>query len=110
MNKDNVNYAIPTIAKRFKEYIQNTECDFKDDRVSSVIDFLGTAYAEIQEEDTQEIKAGFAALDSCLKDISLDDNNAVFGLVCNLCVLCEERAFKDGLQLGAYLVLELQGK
>ena len=40
----------------------------------------------------------------------LDDNNEIFGLVCSLCTLFEERAFKDALQLGAHLILELQGK
>ena len=42
--------------------------------------------------------------------ISLDDNNAIFGQVCSLCTLFEERAFKDALQLGAHLILELQEK
>ena len=110
MDKTNVNYTLPVIAKRFKEYVEENSLDFQDDRVSSVIDFLGTAYADTHDVDPQEIKEGFAALDGYLKDISLDENNAVFALVCNLCVLCEERAFKDGLQLGAYLMLELQGK
>ena len=110
MDKTNVNYTLPVIAKKFKEYIEKNSLDFRDDRVSSVIDFLGSAYADNHDEDPQKIKESFASLDSYLKDISLDENNAVFGLVCNLCVLCEERAFKDGLQLGAYLMLELQGK
>ena len=110
MDKTNVNYTLPVIVKKLKEYIEKNSLDFRDDRVSSVIDFLGVAYADNHDEDPQEIKESFAALDSCLKDISLDENNEVFSLVCNLCVLCEERAFKDGLQLGAYLILELQGK
>lgn len=110
MDTTNVNYTLPVIAKKFKEYIEKNSLDFKDDGAASVIDFLGTAYADNQDEDSPEIKSCFSVLDSYLKDISLDENNAVFGLVCNLCVLCEERAFKDGLQIGAYLILELQGK
>ena len=110
MDKINVHYTLPTISKRFAEYIKKSDYDYRDGRSSSVMDYLCVIYAENQDADPKEIKDGFAALDNYLKCVSLDDNNAIFSIVCNLCSRYEERAFKDGLQLGAYLILELQGK
>ena len=110
MDKIDVSYELPIIARRFRAYIKKNGIDFKDADESTVIDFLCNAYANIQDEDTQEIKDGFADLDSFLKGLALADNNEVFCKLCNLCVLCEEKAFRTGLQLGAYLILELQGK
>ena len=67
------------------------------------------AYAENKGRDPKEIDQAFLALDKYMEGISLDDNNAIFCLVCTLCDLYEKRAFQDGLQIGAYLMLELQG-
>ena len=72
--------------------------------------YLCVAYTENQCRDPKEITQGFAELDDYLQGISLDDNNVIFCLVCRLCGLYEQRAFRDGLQLGAHLILELQGK
>ena len=74
------------------------------------MDYLYVAYAEHQGKDPKGISEGFEALGEYLEQPSLDDNNAIFGLVCNLCNLYEQRAFEDGLQLGAHLVLEIQGE
>ena len=105
-----IDYTLPEVAQRFQEQIAQRNYDFKDDRVSSVMEYLYVIYTESQGRDPKEIEQGFVALDNYLEGVSQEDNNAIFSLVCNLCNLYEERAFKDGLQLGAYLILELQGK
>lgn len=110
MYEANVKYALPKVVQNFREHIQKGSFDFKDDRVSSALDFMYVMYAENQPADTENIKRGFINLDNYLAGVSLDDNNAIFSLVCGICSLYEERAFKDGLRLGAYLMLELQGK
>lgn len=110
MDKRNFRYTLPEVAQKLNAHITNSSYDFRDDRVSSVIDFLYVAYAENKGRDPKEIDQAFLALDKYMEGISLDDNNAIFCLVCTLCDLYEQRAFKDGLQLGAYLMLELQGK
>ena len=106
----NIDFMLPEVAKRFREHIAQHDYDFKDDRVSSVMDFLYVAYTENKGKDPKEINQGFADLENYMEGVSLEDNDAIFVLVCTLCDLYEKRAFKDGLQLGAYLVLELQGK
>lgn len=100
----------PKIVSKFREYIRTADYPSDDDRVASVLDFLYVAYAENQGKDPKEISEGFERLGEYLERLRLEDNNAIFSQVCNLCNLYEQRAFKDGLQLGAYLILGIQGK
>ena len=57
--------------------------------------------------DPAEIRNGFKELDDLMGDLSLDDNNAVWNLCCQLCTAYEHKAFLDGFQYGAHLMLEL---
>lgn len=105
-----IDYALPEVAQKFQDLIAQRDYDFKDDRVESVMDFLYVAYIECKGRDPKSIEQSFVDLENYMEGVSLKDNDAIFVLVCTLCDLYEERAFKDGLQLGAYLMLELQGK
>lgn len=105
----NAQYTLPEVARKLREHIDRCSYDFKDDRVESVLDFLYVAYMESKGRDLKSIKRGFADLENYMEGVSLKDNDAILALVCTLCDLYEERAFKDGLQLGAYLILKLQG-
>ena len=73
----------------------------------TVLDQLYHAYAESHEHDPQEIGDGFKELEEYLCVLPLDNNNAVFNLCCRLCSAYERKAFLDGLQYGAELMLEL---
>lgn len=105
-----IDYTLPDVAQKFRELIAQHNYNFNDDRVSSVMDFLYAAYTESRTKDPDEISQGFDALEDYMGGVSLKDNDAIFLLVCGLCDLYDMRAFKDGLQLGAYLILELQRK
>ena len=48
-------------------------------------------------------------LDAHLSKFSFDENNEVFAIVCTLCDAYEKRAFMDAIQIGAHLIMELQG-
>jgi len=65
------------------------------------------AYAESHESDPAEIGDGFKELEEFLCELPLEDNNTVFNLCCRLCSAYERKAFLDGLQYGAHLMLEL---
>ena len=99
-----------TIAEALKTYIEKHPFEPGDSGCETVLDQLYQAYAESHESDPPEIQAGYAELESFLKSLPLDDNNAVFNLCCRLCVAYERKALRDGLQYGAALMLELSGQ
>ena len=96
------------IAKRLKDYIDTHPFDSGDSDCETVPDQLYQAYAESHESDPPEIRDGFKELDSLMGSLPLDDNNAVWNLCCQLCTAYEHKAFLDGLQYGAHLMLELK--
>ena len=95
------------IAEKLKAYIDTHPLDLGDSDCETVLDQLYQAYAESHESDPPEIRDGFKELDELLGDLSLNDNNAVWNLCCQLCTAYERKAFLDGLQYGAYLTIEL---
>ena len=95
------------IAKRLNAYITAHPFDPGDSDCETVLEQLYQAYAESHESDPPEIRDGFKELDDLLGDLSLDDNNAVWNLGCQLCTAYERKAFLDGLQYGAHLMKNL---
>ena len=96
------------IVERLKAYIDTHPFDPGDSDCETVMDQLYQAYAESHESDPQEISEGFKELEEFLCNLPLDDNNAVFNLCCRLCIAYEHKAFLDGLQYGAHLIMELK--
>ena len=96
------------IAKRLKAYMDKHPLGLGDTDCETVLDQLYQAYAESHESDPPEIREGFKELDDLLGSLSLDDNNAVWNLCCQLCTAYEHKAFLDGLQYGAHLISELK--
>ena len=96
------------IAKRLNAYITAHPFDPGDSNCETVLDQLYQAYAESHESDPPEIRDGFKELDDLLGSLSLDDNNAVWNLCCQLCSAYEHKAFIDGVIYGAHLLIELK--
>lgn len=96
------------IAKDFYDRIHAGTFGLKNSDAESVLEFLYIAYADVQDRDPKEIDQGFMDLDTHLSKFSLEENNETFGIVCRLCDAYEKRAFIDAIQIGAYLMLELQ--
>ena len=95
------------IAKRLRAYMDKHPFDSGDSDCETVLDQLYQAYAEFHESDPPEIRDGFKELDDLLGELSLDNNNAVWNLCCQLCTAYEYKSFLDGLKYGAYLMQEL---
>ena len=95
------------LAQRLKAYIEAHPFDPGESECETGLDQLYQAYTESHESDQPEIRDGFKELDDLLGALSLDDNNAVWNLCCQLCTAYECKAFLDGLQCGAYLIQEL---
>ena len=96
------------IIKQLKTYIEAHPFDSGDSDCETVLDQLYQAYAESHESDPTEISNGFKELEEYLCNLPLEDNNAVFTLCCHLCSAYERKAFHDGLQYGAHLMLQLE--
>ena len=96
-----------SIAQRLKDYIDSHPFDPGDSDCETVLDQLYQAYQESHESDPPEIREGFKELDELLCALPLDDNNTVFNLCCRLCTAYEHKAFLDGVQHGAHLMMEL---
>lgn len=96
------------VARRLDAYIQAHPLDSGDSGCETVLAQLYQAYAESHESDPEEISNGFKELEEFLCKLPLEDNNAVFNLCCRLCIAYERKAFIDGLQYGAHLLMEIQ--
>ena len=96
-----------SISEAMKAYMLAHPFDSGDPYCKTVLDQLYQAYAESHESDPEEIGDGFKELEEFLCSLPLEDNNAVFNLCCRLCSAYERKAFLDGLQYGAELILEL---
>ena len=94
-------------AKRLKAYVDKHPFDSGDSDCKTVLDQLYQAYAESHESDPPEIRDGFKELDTLLSELSLEDNNAVWNLCCQLCTAYEHKAFVDGVQYGVFLTKQL---
>ena len=95
------------IAQLLKAYIEAHPFDPGDSDCETVLDQLYQAYQESHESDPPEISEGFKELDELLCALPLVDNNTVFNLCCRLCTAYEHKAFLDGVQYGAHLMMEL---
>ena len=95
------------IAQQLKAYIDTHPLDLGESDCETILDQLYQAYAESHESDPPKIRKSFKTLDDPLGELPLDDNNAVFNLCCSLCTAYERKAFLDGMQYGAHLMLEL---
>ena len=97
-----------TTAETLRDYLRSHPIDTGDDDCDTVLEQLYLAYANSHESDPPVIRSGFAALETLLESLPLDDNNAVFILTCRLCTQYEHKAFLDGVQYGAALMMELR--
>ena len=89
-------------------YIQTHPFDSGDPDCTTVLDQLYHAYTDSHESDPPDITALFRELSGYLETLPMDTNNSIFRLTCDLCIAYERKAFLDGLQYGAELILELK--
>lgn len=96
-----------SIAKALKAYLSSHPFHSGSRDSETVLDQLYQVYAESHEPDPPEIEGVFVKWGEFLDTLSLDDDNTVFSLCCELCTAYEKKAFQDGLLYGAYLMREL---
>ena len=96
-----------SISEAMKAYMLTHPFDSGNSDCQTVLDQLYHAYAASLEHAPHEIGAGFKELEEYLCVLPLDTHNDVSHLCCRLCSAYERKAFLDGLQYGAELMLEL---
>lgn len=97
-----------SISEALRAYLQIHPFESGDPDCTTVLDQLYHAYTDSHESDPPDITALFRELSEYLETLPLDTNNSIFRLTCDLCIAYERKAFLDGLQYGAELILELQ--
>ena len=75
---------------------------------SSILELLCYYYTEENLIETTMIRARFQKMDAILSKLSIQDNDAIFGLTVEICSKYIEQAFLTGARTGAQLILELQ--
>lgn len=89
-------------------YMQTHPFVSGDPDCKTVLDQLYHVYTDSHESDPPDITALFRELSEYLETLPLETNNSIFRLTCDLCIAYERKAFLNGLQYGAELILELQ--
>lgn len=107
MDKQNSVNIPRFVCQLFHQQLMEHPLDAQNTDLCSVLELLYTAYAETQTDDPEDVKQAYQRLDDLLQDVSLDLNNAVFSLVCQIQCTGEEQAFLDGVRIGAHLLKEL---
>ena len=92
--------------EKLKAYLQDIPKNREDG--GSILDLLCYYYTEEHTVDTAIIRAGFRRMDSILSKLSLQDNDAIFGLAVEICSEYMKQAFLAGARTGTQLILELQ--
>ena len=77
-------------------------------RMDSLIQMLYCCYGQQSNGDSQEIKAGFAALDSLLKGFNIREQDRVVDITCQLSRLHHKEGFEAGVAVGFYLFHEME--
>ena len=95
------------IAQALREHLKDRPFDYGDVPANSVMEFLYISYSEISRSDPKEINEGFATLEQFFEGRCTEESTEMFSIICNICFAYEQRAFTDGLQLGAQLMSQL---
>ena len=101
-------HSLPKVAQLFSQHIHTHPFQLCGTDAASVLELLYITYTETLGSDPEEIRQGFEKLGAHLERLPLDENNAIFAIICDLCNAYEKRAFLDAIKLGTYLITELQ--
>ena len=94
--------------QQFKIYIEQHPPQFGHEDIHTIAELLYNCYTEMNPIDTTEIRGIFREIDQIIRNLSVQENDRVFAVVCQLCTHHERLAFLAGLRVGAQLLLELQ--
>ena len=94
--------------ENLKEYFDHYTFNYGDPDITTMLDFLWTAYTQENPIYNETIRQGFIAMEPVFEALSLEDADSLLRVVCNICLEHERLAFLSGLHVGAALAKELE--
>lgn len=94
----------------FKQYLAGRKAVGEEPEAESLLDMLYYQFCIYHDLDTEEISQTFEKMDDILTKLSLDDNDQMFRMTCDLCEKYQREAFHTGLLVGFHLCKELADK
>ena len=92
------------------QYLAGQKAAGEEPEAESLLDMLYYQFCIYHDLDTEEISQTFQEMDDILIKLSLDDNNQLFCMTCDLCEKYQREAFHTGLLVGFRLCQELADK
>ncbi len=89
------------------KYIEEQGGDAGEPEGKSLLELLYYCFCIHNDLHTEEIRKLIQGMDDILKKLSLDDNDTLFDITCNLCEKYQREAFRTGLMVGYRLYKEL---
>ena len=93
--------------EKLKHYLAENSPNYCDTDIHTLLEFLWSNYTECNPIQSDAIEADFLKIDHIFESLPWDENNLLFGTVCDLCQRYEKTAFLEGIHVGVRLVAEL---
>ena len=94
--------------ERLKACIAEHPPNYGDYDATTLVEMLYHTYTENNPLNNQAIKDGFRSMNDLLEGLSVEENNQVFHVVCDLCLEHAWLGFEAGLKVGLILMKELE--
>lgn len=88
-------------------YLAQTGPEINCAKVNSLLEMLFCCYHQSNGLDTDQIRTHFNTLSQLLDKLSLEENDRVFDVACQLCNEHQAQAFQEGVTVGFRLYNEL---
>ena len=98
---------MPICINQVLDYLDSHPVVREADSMPALLGLLHDVFAEHHCFDSSELRKQFAALRRSLTMLSGEEFEAVFALVCDLCLEQEQNAFSQGFLAGMLLMTEV---
>lgn len=89
------------------DYLEQQRVCQKAENMESLMEMLHYAYTQYNIIDSDEIRALFGKLREIWEPATMAESDAMFSLVCELCIAHEVLAFSHGVRAGMTLMAEV---
>ena len=94
--------------QNLKSFLSEQAPSFRFDDANSILEMLCYYYCSANPVDNGVIRCQFKALHDVIRPMTVEESDAVFNIVSDLCLSYERQAFSDGLRAGMRLFWELE--